>query len=136
MFTVHGPVIVNVIDNRRWDLNNSVLFFGIEFFQFFFLREDQFFRRRLLLALLFFICIWVFLLLRDGFASVDPPLTIMILVVSLDPILVLFFPSELRVNEEVVTTLLPILLLLNLRLAVFFGASSGNLAPRDVDLSA
>ena len=60
----------------------------------------------------------------------------MILGVSLDRILVCFLPRELLVDQVVVTTLLSILLLLNLRLAVFFGASSGNLAPRDVDLTA
>ena len=136
MFSIHGPVIVNVIDNRRWDLHNSVLFFAIEFFKFCCLREDGFFGRRLLLALLFSILLWVFLLLRDGFTSVYPPLTIMILGVSLDRILVCFLPRELLVNEVVVTALLSILFLLNLRLAVFFGASSGNLAPRDVDLTA
>ena len=135
MLSVHGPVIVNVIDNRCWDLYNSVLFFGIEYVQRFFLIEDRLFRRRLLLALLI-LSIIIIILIGDGLTFLNSPLSIHILGVSFDRFLIFFFPCELSVHEVVFTTLLSVLLLLDLRLAVFFGASCGNLAPSYVDFSA
>ena len=133
MLWTHRPIIINIVNDLRRNLNNNILIFRVELIEGILLVEDRHSGWRLGLAIITLLL--VILVPGDGLTSVSPTLPIHVDLILLNVVGVIGLPLGLGLSQVLLSSRLAIFFSLDLLLPIFLLLALEDLAACNVKLT-